>query len=77
MPLEEYLDHLPKFENVDIDVREDFTGFYQQYLQEVVKRDFKAIKGIHPNLLSWKSWLEKSGWKGEKVTVQTTKAYYK
>ena len=75
--LEQYVDHVPKFDNVDFDVKEDFTGFYQQFLQEVVKRDFNAIKTIHPGLLTWRKWLEKSGWKGEQVTVQSSKAYYK
>jgi hypothetical protein len=75
VPLEEFSDKTPKFENVDFDVKEDFIGFFQQYLQGKVHRDLDALKAIHPGLLNWRTWLEKTGWKGERATVQTSKGY--
>ena len=75
VPLEEYVEAMPKFQNIDFNVKEDFIGFYQQYLQEKVHRDFDSLKTIHPGLLNWRKWLEKTGWKGEKATVQTSKGY--
>jgi hypothetical protein len=68
---------MPKFENIDFDQKEDFIGFYQRFLQEKVKRDFNAVKAIHPGLLNWRKWLEKTGWKGEQVFIQTSNTYYK
>ena len=76
-PLEQYIEAMPKFKNIDFDQKEDFIGFFQQFLQEKVKRDFAQLKTIHPKLLSWRKWLEKSGWKGESVTVQSSNSYYK
>ena len=49
---------------MDFDQRDDFRGFFQQFLQEKIKRDFKALKAIHPGLLNWQQWLKKTGWKG-------------
>jgi len=73
--LEEYIEKVPKFENVDFDVKKDFIGFFQQYLQEKVHRDFNALKSIHPDLLDWRKWLEKTDWKGESGIVQTSKGF--
>ncbi|MBE9170458.1 NmrA/HSCARG family protein [Pleurocapsales cyanobacterium LEGE 06147] len=42
-----------------------------QFVQECgLERDFEELRLIHPGLLSFKSWLEKSGWQGESVSVQ-------
>ena len=66
---------MPKFQNIDFDQEKDFVGFFEQYLQEKVRRDFDALRAIHPGLLNWRKWLEKTGWKGESTTVQTSPGY--
>lgn len=57
-PLEEFVNGIPQFSNVDFDLKEDFTGFYQQFLQGRVKQDFDQLKSIHPQLLT-----RKNGWR--------------
>ena len=44
VPLDKYLEAMPKFTTVDFDIKENFTGFFQQYLQEKVPRDLAALK---------------------------------
>ena len=75
IPLKEFTKKMPPFQNLDFDVEQDFIGFYEQFLQGKVHRDFDALKAIHPGLLNWRKWLEKTGWKGEKATVQTSPGY--
>jgi hypothetical protein len=76
VPLEKYLEAMPNFTKVDFDIKGNFTGFFQQYLQEKVPRDLAALKKIHPGLVDWRRWLLKIGWKGEPGLVQTTEYYY-
>ena len=43
--------------------------FFQEY---GVVRDFEMLRGIHPNLMTFEAWLDKTGWHGESVEVQKT-----
>jgi hypothetical protein len=76
VPLDQNLAAMPKFADVDFDIKDNFTGFFQQYLQEKVPRDLNPLKKIHPGLLDWRQWLLTTGWKGESGLVPTSKYYY-
>ena len=73
--LKEFVGKMYKFPNMDFDVEKDFIGFFEQYIQEKVPRDFNELRSIHPDLLDWRKWLEQTGWKGESTTVQTSPGY--
>ncbi|MBW4577618.1 MAG: NmrA/HSCARG family protein [Aphanothece sp. CMT-3BRIN-NPC111] len=49
----------------------DFVGNMFQFCQEYgIHRDFQELRHIHPHLLSFETWLKKTGWHGEKQEVQ-------
>ncbi|CAF1016611.1 unnamed protein product [Rotaria sordida] len=72
MPLEKYVETMREKKHIDFDRKENFIGFFQQFLQEKVNRNFNALKTIHPDLLNWRQWLVKTGWKGERGTINTS-----
>jgi len=50
-------------------MRQNFTGFWSLWRNNVVKRDYKLLDKIHPNRLSLEGWMRLVGYDGEKKTV--------
>lgn len=44
--------------------RGNFTGFWAQWRDDIIKRDLQWIRSIHPGLLDLEAWMRKTGYTG-------------
>lgn len=61
MPLDQYA-QLP------IPMKHDFVNMVKAINEHGLPRDLEMLRSIHPGLLRFEAWLERSGWRGEPQT---------
>lgn len=48
----------------------DALNHFKFHREIGIERDMESLRKIHPNLLSFEAWLEKTNWKGEQRIIQ-------
>jgi uncharacterized protein YbjT (DUF2867 family) len=56
---------LREFEELPIPLKHDFVNMVKAVNEYGLPRDLPKLRAIHPGLLSFESWLRKTGWRGE------------
>lgn len=64
LPLEA-VEQIPRFGH-------DLANMYRFYQEYGVDRDLSALRRIHPGLMTFADWLQRTGWRGERAAVQSS-----
>ena len=61
---------LEEYAALDIPNVHDVVNLLQFFIEYGLPRDYEALRNIHPDLMTFETWIEKSGWRGESGEVQ-------
>lgn len=56
------------YERLDIPFKHDFVNMMKCINAHGLPRDMRRLRELHPGLLGFAAWLQKSGWRGEEQT---------